>query len=124
MPHESRPGVPAPREHSHGSPDGDDLVVAPSQPRPGLLLVRVLGDLDLRSVGRCARVLHGAVDAAAAEHELRGAHARVVCDVTGVDFVGVSGLGVLMDVDAYARSRGVAFVVDGVTDVEELPDRP
>lgn len=108
---EPRSGAP---DRSGGPRDrgaADDLTVAPSQPRPGLLLLRVLGELDLQSAGRCARILHGAIDAAAAEHRLRGERAVVVCDVADVDFLGASGLSVLVDAEERARERGVELVV-------------
>lgn len=94
----------------------DRLVIAPSQPRAGSLLIRLLGDVDQRDVARCTRVLHGAVDAAAAERTLRGARARVVCDVREVDSLGGSGRSVLADARSYARRHGVDFTVVSADD--------
>lgn len=103
-----RPDVPPPRREPAESAR---LTVAPSQPRPGLLVVRILGELDSDSAVRCGRVLRGAVDSARQERDLRGAHGHVVCDVADLEFLTVAGLHVLVDLEEYARELDIELTV-------------
>ena len=66
-------------------------------------------------------MLRGAVVAVAAEvahgrvSEGEAAGSRVVCDLNGLDFLGASGLGVLVEIEDHARRHGVEFVVAAQT---------
>ena len=103
---------------SPGPPDGaGGLTVAPTQPRRGLVLVRVLGEVDMLTARHLADVLQGALetvaddrdagpDAVEAEEE-----AAVVCDLEGVTFLGASGLDVFAAAHATATGRDVRLVV-------------
>ncbi|MFC5139676.1 STAS domain-containing protein [Actinomycetospora rhizophila] len=98
-------------------PDGvltPGLTVAPTQPRRGLVLVRVLGEVDMLTAPRLRDVLDGALRAVADERDggpdvtLGGEPPSVVCDLEGVTFLGASGL----DTFAAAHETAVACRVD------------
>lgn len=92
-----------------------DLVVAPTRPRPGLVLVRVLGEVDMLTAGRLATVLRAAVDTVADDRDT-GSGAldedpAVVCDLDGVTFFGATGLDTVAAAHQVAAARGVRLVV-------------
>ena len=95
----------------------DDLIVAPSQPRIGQMLIRVFGEIDLLNVERFESVLDQAVRAVAAETGRVGAagktgdEAMVVCDLHGVEFLGASGLAALLRIMATATDHEVGLAV-------------
>jgi anti-anti-sigma factor len=117
----------APRTHGHDAvrsfpvvdgdgrpvadPDGvltPGLTVAPTQPRRGLMLVRVLGEVDMLTAPRLRDVLDGALRAVSDERDAgpdvtrAGETPSVVCDLEGVTFLGASGL------DAFAAAHETA----------------
>jgi anti-sigma B factor antagonist len=67
--------------------DATDFRVEEDQPRPGVVVVSVHGDLDLHTADELGDRLVGAVD--------RGA-ASLVVDLSGVAFVDSQGLGALL----------------------------
>jgi anti-anti-sigma factor len=92
------------------------LTVAPTQPRRGLVLVRVLGEVDMLTADRLADVLDGALAAVAAHRDTgtgttTGETPSVVCDLGGVTFFGASGLDVFATAQQTAVTRGVRLVV-------------
>ena len=93
------------------------LTVAPTQPRPGLVLVRVLGEIDMLTAHRLRDVLEGASTTVAADRDAArcstedGDEASVVCDLEGVTFLGASGLDVLATAHAAATARRVRLVL-------------
>lgn len=89
----------------------DELIVAPTQPGRGRLLVRVLGEIDLLSADRLQSVLLDAVAALAAEHDQSPGLPLLVCDMQGVEFLGASGLAALARVGAEAAAREVGWTV-------------
>lgn len=98
----------------HGTLAGD-LVVASTRPRPGLALVRVLGEVDLMTAGRLATVLRAALDTVTDDRDtgpgtLDG-EPSVVCDLEGVTFFGATGLDIVADAHEVAVDRGVRLVV-------------
>jgi anti-sigma B factor antagonist len=90
---------------------GDGLIVAPTQPVRGQLLVRVLGEVDLLSADRLQRVLIEGVAALDAERDQTTGPPLLVCDMQGVEFLGASGLAVLARVGVEAAERTVAWTV-------------
>ncbi|MDD7940251.1 STAS domain-containing protein [Actinomycetospora lutea] len=98
-------------------PAGPGLTVAPTQPRRGLVLVRVLGEVDMLTAGRLRDVLDGALRAVAEERDAAPdttAHAEapsVVCDLEGVTFLGASGLDTFAAAHEAAVERGVRLVL-------------
>ncbi|MEJ2865102.1 STAS domain-containing protein [Actinomycetospora flava] len=101
-------------------PDGSlvaDLTVAPTQPRRGLVLVRVLGEVDMLTARHLRDVLDGAIAAVAAERDGGsdgtpvGDPPSVVCDLEGVTFLGASGLDTFAAVHETAVERGVHLVL-------------
>ncbi|WP_133252114.1 STAS domain-containing protein [Actinomycetospora cinnamomea] len=103
-----------------GSPDDafvSGLTVAPTQPCRGLVLVRVLGEVDMLTAPRLGDVLDGALrtvadDCAVGRDPIAPAQApSVVCDLEGVTFFGASGLDVFAAAQQTAAARGVRLVV-------------
>jgi hypothetical protein len=93
------------------------LTVAPTQPRRGLVLMRVLGEVDMLTASRLRDVLHGALRTVADDRD-GGATAdapdetpAVVCDLDGVTFFGASGLDAFAAAQEVAAERGVRLVV-------------
>jgi anti-anti-sigma factor len=121
-------GVPAqpPRRVPDGAEgpvrDPDDelvggLTVAPTQPRRGLVLVRVIGEVDMLTARHLSDVLDGALATVAADRDT-GQDATpadeapsVVCDLGGVTFLGASGLDVFATAHETARARRVRLVL-------------
>lgn len=74
--------------HDAGPARAHTLVVAPTQPSRGVMVVELAGELDLSSVDRARRVLTAAVDAVGRESRADGAHGvRMVCDLDGLVFL-------------------------------------
>lgn len=66
----------------------------------GWTLVVLEGDLDLSEAEEATRALASAVD---------GARGGVVADLSGLDFLGSTGVRVLIDASAHALRRGLGF---------------
>lgn len=93
------------------------LTVAPTQPRRGLVLVRVIGEVDMLTARHLGHVLDGALATVAADRDT-GEDATasddtpsVVCDLGGVTFLSAAGLDVLVTAQATARDRQVRLVL-------------
>lgn len=88
-------------------PDLEDggIVVSTSAPRADVVVVRVIGEIDLATAPEWRRALEAAVVTVSSSRPRRTAGARVdapvaprlVCDLSGATFFGVTGLGVLVD---------------------------
>ncbi|WP_433785318.1 STAS domain-containing protein [Actinomycetospora sp. CA-101289] len=98
----------------HGTLAGD-LTVVPTQPRPGLVLVRVLGEVDMLTARYLSTVLHAALDAVADDRDPASValadEPSVVCDLEGVTFFGATGLDTVAAAHEAAIARGVRLVV-------------
>lgn len=101
-------------------PDDDlvgGLTVAPTQPRRGLVLIRVIGEIDMLTARRLGDVLDGAIAAVAAERDTgddttpAGEPPSVVCDLGGVTFLGASGLDVFATAQEKSTARHVRLVL-------------
>jgi anti-sigma B factor antagonist len=101
-------------------PDGlltPGLTVAPTQPRRGLVLVRVLGEVDMLTAPRLRDVLDGALRAVADERDVStditrdGETPSVVCDLEGVTFLGASGLDAFAEAHETAVERRVDLIL-------------
>ncbi|GAA4924907.1 anti-anti-sigma factor [Actinomycetospora succinea] len=94
---------------------GPGLTVAPTQPRRGVVLVRVLGEIDMLTVQHLRDVVEGAIGAVADERDgelmAPGEVPSVICDLEGVTFLGASGLDVFAAVHETAVERGVHLVL-------------
>lgn len=92
---------------------GTGLIVAPTQPRRGLVLVRVIGEVDMLTAPRLSDVLEGALATVAAESGAATSDREpsVVCDLGGVTFFGASGLDVFATAHRAAVGRDVRLVV-------------
>jgi anti-sigma B factor antagonist len=98
--------------------NGDDapgLTVAPTQPRRGLVLVRVLGEIDMLTAQHLHDVLDGAVATVAGDRDgdatAPDETPSVVCDLDGVTFLGASGLDVFAAAHANAVAQDVHLVL-------------
>ncbi|MEJ2886344.1 STAS domain-containing protein [Actinomycetospora aeridis] len=91
------------------------LTVAPTQPRRGLVLVRVLGEIDMLTTRHLHETLDGAVATVAGDRDgdatAPDETPSVVCDLEGVTFLGASGLDTLAAVHASAATRDVHLVL-------------
>lgn len=86
--------------------DSGPMTVTPTRPRPGLALVRVIGEVDVLTGPRLREALADVTD------EVVGEHApAVVCDLGGVTFLGATGLDVFVDTQRRATARGVQLVL-------------
>jgi anti-anti-sigma factor len=90
-----------------------DLTVAPTQPRPGLVLVRVLGEVDMLTARRLATVLQTAIATVADDRDTGPLddEPSVVCDLEGVTFFGATGLDTVAAAHEEAVGLGVGLVV-------------
>lgn len=105
------PGIDPPDDSLAGG-----LTVAPTQPRRGLVLVRVLGEVDMLTASRLGDALHGAIGTVADDRDRGPATvpaetAAVVCDLEGVTFFGASGLDVFAAAQHTATEQAVGLVV-------------
>lgn len=106
-------------EDDGGGSSADGLTVAVGRPRTDVVVVRAVGEIDLLTAPRWARALEAAlrlpVDIETGPAVDRGvdgrARRRLVCDLTGVTFLGASGLAVLVETADRAASLGVCPVV-------------
>lgn len=94
-----------------GVPPTELLMTISRADRGGLAVLVVRGEVDLSTGGRLAEVANDAL------HEVEGR--PVVLDLTEVEFLSSSGLGVLVALDDEARSLGtrLRLVVDGTRSV-------
>jgi anti-sigma B factor antagonist len=105
-----------PSSRTDGSVVGHDpvetgpMTVTPTHPRPGLALVRVIGEVDVLTGPRLRDVL-GRSLADVADAVFGEDAPSVVCDLEGVTFLGATGLDVLVDTQQRATARGVALVL-------------
>ena len=113
----SWPGPHDPTELADGS-----LVLAATAPRPGVVVVRAIGEIDLLTAPCWRRMLSAATRVATASSSEAPEHRvdipdiggrpeprprpRLVCDLSPVTFLGASGLAVLVDLAEYARCCG------------------
>lgn len=111
------------------------LVISATAPRPGVVVVRAIGEIDLVTAPAWRRTLMAAVRIAgsAAAPDPAGATAeapataprrtpnRMVCDLSTVTFLGARGLDVLADLMAEAAEHGVELVL--VVDERGLVNR-
>lgn len=108
---------PMPEPRPAGAPVEDQLVIASTRPRPGRMTIRFFGELDRLTVERFEAALDQAVRAVAVESAASGAgrgpahEARVVCDLRGVDFLGVAAMTALLRIDATALTEHVRWAV-------------
>lgn len=95
----------------------EPLTIAPTQPRRGLVLVRLIGEVDMLTAPRFGEVVQNALVAVAAERDRGGDPAHddppllVVCDLSGVTFFGASGLDVVASAQRTADEHDVRLVV-------------
>jgi anti-sigma B factor antagonist len=99
-------------------------VTALSSSEEGVLVVRVVGEVDSATVGWLREHLH---------KHLSGVHRGVVLDFTEVSFLAACGIGLLVELVDQARAEGVALRLVArsravlraleVTGVEELVPR-
>ncbi|MDQ4094420.1 MAG: STAS domain-containing protein [Actinomycetota bacterium] len=66
----------------------------------GVVVLRVVGELDLATVGR----LRGHLD-----KQLSGAYRVVIVDCTGVSFLSACGIGLLIEIAERARADGIGL---------------
>lgn len=76
------------------------LTAAPAAGHDAVLVVRVVGEVDLSTVGELRRHL---------SDQLTAPQRGVVLDITGVTFLAACGIGALVEADARARANGVAL---------------
>jgi anti-anti-sigma factor len=97
----------------HGTLAGG-LTVAPTRPRPGLALIRVIGEVDMLTAQDLAEALRTALDTVADDRDAAGIlddDPSVVCDLDGVTFFGATGLDTIAEAHEAAVGRGVRLVV-------------
>jgi anti-anti-sigma factor len=97
----------------HGTLTGG-LTVAPTRPRPGLALIRVIGEVDMLTARDLAAALRTALDTVADDRDAAGIlddEPSVVCDLEGVTFFGATGLDTIAEAHETAVGRGVRLVV-------------
>lgn len=82
-----------------GAPEAGLRIETRDGPR-GWTLVALEGDLDLGEAEEATRALAAALD---------GAAGGIVVDLSGLDFLGSTGVRVLIDANALALSRGLGF---------------
>ena len=66
----------------------------------GVLVLRVVGEVDLATVGRLREQLH---------HYIPGEHRGMVLDCTGVSFLAACGIGLLVEKAEQARAGGMTL---------------
>lgn len=107
-------------ERAVRDPDDEDLgglIVAPTQPRHGLVLVRVIGEIDMLTAGHLGEVLDGALATVADDRDAGGDGTgprptpTVVCDLADVTFLGASGLDAFVAAHRNALVRDVRLVL-------------
>lgn len=109
------------RQDTRPTTTSAELVVAPTAPRRGQMVVRVEGDIDTATAPRLLAALEQAMTAVAAEARAGAAPPQgsgaplVVCDLDAVAFLGAAGLSVLHEAAAFAAARGVVWRVVATT---------
>lgn len=94
---------------------GRALRLSVTRPEPGIVIVRISGEIDLSSVPRLSELIQQRLTAAL----LRG----VVLDLSGVSFCDSSGLELLLEVKHRAGRRGITLhVIVGNSAVRQLLD--
>ena len=110
---------PDPVELADGS-----LVVSATSPRPRVIVVRAIGEIDLLTAPAWRRTLDAAVRIAASPARVGDADRptpRLVCDLSATTFLGATGIGVLIDLAEQAVAAGVELrVVAGTRAVRRL----
>jgi anti-sigma B factor antagonist len=96
---------PGPAELADGS-----LAIATTAPRPSVLVVRAIGEIDLLTAPAWRRVLAAATRSLASTR-LDDAAPELVCDLSPVSFLGASGLDVLVVLAEEAARRRVRLRV-------------
>ena len=98
--------------------DPPPLVVSTTYPAPGVAVVRAVGEIDLITVGPWSWALAEARGQLAAMTTRarepgqvvgQGRGPRLVCDLTGVEFLGAKGLAVLDELAEHTQRLGVAL---------------
>ena len=82
------------------SPEQPLTVTALPSFAEGVLVLRVVGEVDLATVGGLREQLHNYVP---------GEHRGVVLDCTGVSFLAACGIGLLVEIADQARAEGMAL---------------
>lgn len=82
------------------------LSVAMTHPAPGVVLVRVIGEIDLVTVDRCRRVLCHACREATTCYQGDPDLGLVVCDLTAVTFLGAAATGMIAETNSFTRRHG------------------
>lgn len=104
--------VPVPPSRSPGAlppateTEPETTVVSTTTPRPGLLVVRAIGEIDLSTAPPWRRSLADALEVLTGRPDADGG---LVCDLSSVTFLGASGLAVLVDLVEQAREHRVAL---------------
>lgn len=125
----SRAGLPGSSDRApglHAQASDPALTVSLTHPDPGVAVVRAIGEIDLLTAPGWAQILHGVCLELAAQpsppqpsspcpSEAVGQGQRpaprLVCDLSGVGFLGACGLGVLVELAEHADRLGVALRV-------------
>jgi anti-anti-sigma factor len=100
------------RDPDHSLAGG--LTVTPTRPRSGLVLLRVIGEVDMLTARQLADALDGAITDLGEEQGATtpdGEGPAVVCDLGGVTFFGASGLDVVATAQQSALARHVRLVL-------------
>lgn len=84
----------------------DELWVAATHPAPQVAVVQAVGDIDLGTAPRWARVLTETCAQLAEQ-----ARPQLACDLTGVTFLGASGLAVLAELADQTERAGIDLVL-------------
>lgn len=99
-------------------PDNEDrgaLTVAPTQPRHGLIRVRIIGEIDMLTAGHLGDLLDAAVSSVGddrdAGRDTSGETPAVVCDLAGVTFLGAAGLDIFVAAHRGALARDVRLLL-------------
>jgi anti-sigma B factor antagonist len=82
------------------APEQSLTVTALSSSVERVLVLRLVGEVDLATVGRLREQLH---------HHVPSAHRGVVLDCTGVSFLTACGIGLLVETAERARAEGMAL---------------
>jgi anti-anti-sigma factor len=95
-------------------PVGELLTVSANSDRPDILVITVCGEVDMSTGPLLRDRLH---------EQVRRSGPDLIVDLTQVDYFGVAGLTVLMNVRAAAAAAEVGFRVVAATRVALLPLR-
>lgn len=81
------------------------LSITTSQPRPGMICIRLVGEIDIATAQQLRTELLSAIAAAPARTEIR-------VDLAGMTFIDATGIGALVRAKHAASRAGVSFVLD------------